>query len=81
MHIWQFQKLKAKLTQFINEAKMAPQIILRRGEPETVAMSIEKYNELTGKNSDLHFFFTNPPLLGMDCDVERDRSPMQHEVF
>lgn len=75
MHIWQLQEAKAKLTQFVNEAKNSPQIISRRGEPEIVAMSIEKYNELTGSKNSFVAFLKCSPLHGLDLKIVRDKSP------
>ena len=76
MHIWQVQEAKAKLTQFINDAKDEPQIISRRGEPEIIAMSISRYNELVRDKSQnsLVDFMRNSPLYGLRIDSSRDKS-------
>lgn len=77
MHVWQVQEAKAKLTQFMNEAKEAPQVISRRGQPEVVAMSIEKYKELIGNQNDIVSFFQKSPLNGLEIDVDRKPSLMR----
>ena len=77
MHVWQLQEAKAKLTQLINEAKVEPQIISRRGVPETVVLSIEKYKELCGTKKDIVSFFRDSPLCGIELNLKRDSSPMR----
>lgn len=77
MHIWQLQEAKAKLTQFVKEAKDSPQVISRRGEPEIVAMSIDKYKQLTNTKQSLLSFFKSSPLYQADFDIERDKSKMR----
>ncbi len=74
MRIWQLQEAKAKLTELINLARNAPQVISRHGRKEIVVMSIEKYNELCGKECDLVEFFRQSPLYGLDIEFTRDKS-------
>jgi prevent-host-death family protein len=74
MHIWQIQEAKAKFTQLIREARTEPQIISRHGVPETVTISIDKYEELTGQKGDIISFFQNSPLHGIKLDLARDHS-------
>ena len=77
MHIWQLQEAKAKLTELVNESKHEPQIISRRGVNEAVVISMEKYREFTGQNTNLFTFLQNSPLYGLELDFERDKSPMR----
>lgn len=77
MHTWQLQEAKAKLTQFVNDAKHSPQVISRHGVPEIVAISIEKYHALTRSDNDLVSFLKNSPLYNIDLDIKRDKTPMR----
>lgn len=74
MHIWQLQEAKAKLTEFVNEAKVTPQIISRHGKSEIIAMSMEKYHALTMPHKNLVTLLKNSPLYGISLDLERDKS-------
>lgn len=77
MNIWQVQEAKAKLTKLINEAKNAPQIISRRGEPEIVVISMSRYRELTNSKDDVVSFFRKSPLCGVDITIDRDRNSIR----
>ena len=77
MTTWQLQKAKAKLTEFVNQAKKEPQIISRHGKPEVVALSITKYNMLISSNYDIVSFFRKSPLMGSKIEIERDKSMMR----
>ena len=74
MIAWQLQEAKAKLTEFVNKAKKRPQIISRRGKNEIVALSIEKYNELTLPKGGIVSFFRNSPLFDSNIEIDRDKS-------
>lgn len=65
MHVWQVQEAKAKLTQFINQAKDTPQIISRHGKCEIIAMSLRQYHDLISCKRDITSFFRASPL----CEV------------
>lgn len=77
MHTWQLQEAKAKLTQLVNEALMEPQIISRRGVPEIVVMSLDRYKKITRSKRDIVAYMRNSPLYGTHLDLERDKSPMR----
>jgi prevent-host-death family protein len=77
MRVWQLQEAKAKFTELTYKAQQEPQIISRRGAPVSVMMSIEKYEELSGKKEDLLSFFQKSPLYGVDLELDRDRSSMR----
>ncbi len=74
MNIWQLQEAKAKLTEFVNDAKKEPQIISRHGKPEVVTMNIELYKKLTSKQLDIVSFFKKSPLNGIELESGRDKS-------
>lgn len=71
--IWQLQEAKAKLTEFVNQAKVEPQVISRHGKPEIIAMSLETYNKIIGGKSDLVSFFRSSPLCNLELDLQRDK--------
>lgn len=74
MNTWQLHEAKAKLTEFVNNAKKEPQIISKHGKPEIVAMDIALYRKLTSKQIDLVSLFKKSPLYGLDFALERDKS-------
>lgn len=74
MHVWQLQEAKAKLTQLINESKTEPQVISRRGFPESVVISMDKYRELCGLKENIVTYFQSSPLFGLELDLKRDKS-------
>ncbi len=77
MHTWQIQEAKAKLTQLIKDALREPQAISRRGVPEIVVMSLDRYQELTRPKQDIVSFFRNSPLYRAELDLTRDKSGMR----
>lgn len=46
MHTWQVQEAKSKLSDLIRSAKLSPQLITVRGNPEVVVMSAQQYSRL-----------------------------------
>lgn len=78
---WQLQEAKSKLSELINNAlREGPQIITRRGEEVVVVISVEEYAHLRKSESDLVTFFRTSPLVGLDLDLERDRSTLREDV-
>ena len=77
MHVWQLQEAKAKLTELINDAKLEPQIISRRGVNEMIVLNISKYHELLSMKKDIVSFFRGSPLCGVETEVTRDKSLMR----
>lgn len=77
MKKWQIHEAKAKLTQLVNEAKLAPQIISRHGVDETIILNIETYKKLVSADDNLVSFFKNSPLYGLKVDIIRDKSNMR----
>ncbi len=73
--IWQLQEAKNKFSQVINEALASgPQIVTRRGEDVVVIISKEDYGRLKKSQSNLSEFFRQSPLVGVELDLERDRT-------
>ena len=74
---WPLQEAKAKLAELVSSALKEPQIISRRGVPETVMMNIEQFIQLT-KQKDIVSFFQNSPLFGLELDIHRDKKPLRN---
>ena len=51
-----------------------PQRVSRRGEEVVVSLSIEEYNNLQKSKINLLEFFRNSPLVGIELDLDRDKS-------
>lgn len=81
MQEWQLQEAKAKLTQLINQAKHAPQIITRHGKKESVVIDYDTFEALTSKNEDLVSFFRHSPLMHLEDELRRDTSSFRDITF
>ncbi len=72
---WQLQEAKNKFSQVVNEALVkGPQVVTRRGEDVVVIISKEEYGCLKKSQSNLSEFFRQSPLVGVELDLERDRT-------
>jgi len=75
---WQVQTAKAKFSEVFRRAlSEGPQRILRQGKDGVVMIAEEQYNQLVGKShqpTSLVKFFRQSPLVGVDLDLERDRT-------
>ncbi len=73
--IWQLQEAKNRFSEVVNNALSdGPQIITRRGIEVAVILSSQEYARLKKSQSSLLEFFRRSPLVGVDLDLERDRS-------
>jgi prevent-host-death family protein len=77
MQVWQLQEAKAKLSQLMNDARSAPQIISRHGIHETIILSMDAYEKLVGKKKNIIACLRNSPLVGFELDLTRDSSSMR----
>ena len=75
MRRWQLQEAKARLSEVVKSAREGPQEISVRGEPAAVVLSIEEYERLKKKKLSLAEFVRRSVLVGVDLDLERDKSP------
>ena len=75
MRRWQLQEAKARLSEVVKSAREGPQEISVRGEPAAVVLSIEEYERLKKKKLSLAEFVRRSGLVGVDLDIERDKSP------
>lgn len=75
---WQVQTAKAKFSEVFRRARSeGPQRITRQGKDGVVMIAEEEYEQLVGKAhqpTSLVKFFRESPLVGVDLDLERDRS-------
>lgn len=77
---WQIQEARNKLSKVIEEAlRSGPQIITRRGEKTAVLLSFEEYRRLVLFQKKLSQFFRESPLVEVDLDLERDKSPLRED--
>ena len=76
MRRWQLQEAKAKLSEVVKSSQReGPQEISVRGEAAVVVLSIADYERLKRKKPSLAEFIRRSALVGVDLEIERDRSP------
>jgi len=74
-NIWQLQEAKNRFSELVNKAiDEGPQVVTRRGEQVVVVVSNDAYKKLLKSQSSLLEFFRQSPLVGVELDLERDRS-------
>jgi prevent-host-death family protein len=77
MNIWQLQDAKNKLSEVIEDALTeGPQLITRRGKEVAIVLSYQEYQRLTSTDESLYEFFRRSPLVGVELDLSRDKSPI-----
>lgn len=73
--LWQLQEAKNRFSQVVNRAlEEGPQTITRRGKEVVVVISSEEFEEMKKSQPSLVAFFRQSPLVGVELDLERDRS-------
>lgn len=76
---WQIQSAKARFSEVFRRARTeGPQRITKQGKEGVVMLAEEQYNTLVGKShqpKSLVEFFRQSPLVGLELEFERDRSP------
>ncbi len=73
---WQLQEAKAKFSEVVKCAVSdGPQHITVHGKTAVVILSVKEYNRLT-KKPKVSFvdFLRKSPLVGLDLELERDKS-------
>jgi len=77
--VWQVQTAKARFSEVFRRARAeGPQRITKQGKEGVVMVAEEQYNRLVGKSrqpKNIVDFFRQSPLVGLELDLERDRSP------
>ena len=72
---WSLYEAKNKFSEVINKAlAQGPQVITRRGEEVVVILSKEEYKRLQKTENSLVDFFRSSPLVGVEPDLERDKT-------
>ena len=71
--VWSVADAKARLSEVIERAQGAPQIITRNGKPSAIVVSIEEWTRKTARKGTLAEFLLNSPLRGAELDLERLR--------
>jgi prevent-host-death family protein len=79
---WQVQTAKAKFSELFRKARTeGPQRVTKQGKETIVVLSIEDYDKLThGKRPPKNSFWKmlrESPLVGLELEFERDKSPMR----
>lgn len=68
---WTIAGAKAKLSEVMERAQLAPQTITRNGKPSVVVVSAEEWQKKTARRGSLAEFLLSSPLRGANLDVER----------
>lgn len=68
---WTVAGAKAKLSEVMERAQLAPQTITRNGKPSVVVVSADEWQKKTGRRGSLAEFLLASPLRGMDLDLQR----------
>jgi len=75
---WQVQTAKARFSELFRRARTeGPQVITKQGTEAVVMISQEQYEQLMKKRhkaKNLVQFFRESPLVGIELDLERDKS-------
>jgi antitoxin Phd len=81
---WQLQDAKARFSELVRAAReQGPQTVTVRGESAVVVLSQRQYRslQLRAKQPSLAELMRNSPLVGVELDVQRDRSPTRSDAF
>jgi prevent-host-death family protein len=82
MRSWQAREAKARFAELLRDAaRSGPQQITVRGRATAVVLSTEAYERLRGRKPSLTAFLHKSPLVGVELDLTRDRSPARRAVF
>ena len=78
---WQLQEAKNKFSEVVEEAlRHGPQIITKRGVETAVVLSFTDYRKIVLDQKKLSDFFRESPLVGVDLDLTRDKTPIRDDV-
>ena len=73
--VWQLQDAKNKFSEVVNKAlDEGPQIVTRHGKEVVVILSSNEFDALRKSQPSIVEFFRQSPLVGVQLDLERDRS-------
>jgi prevent-host-death family protein len=78
---WQVQTAKARFSEVFRRARTeGPQRITKQGKESVVMVAEEQYERLVGRArqpANIVDFFRQSPLMGLELDLKRDRSPVR----
>jgi antitoxin Phd len=73
---WQLQEAKARLSELLRSAESeGPQEITVHGRAAAVVVSKHEYDRLKGKKPSFVEFMRASPLVGLELDIRRDKTP------
>lgn len=72
---WPLYEAKNKFSELVDKAlDQGPQLVTRRGEEVVVVISNKEYKRLRSNESSLVDFFRSSPMVGVELDLERDKT-------
>ena len=72
---WQLCEAKNQFVELVDQAlAQGPQVVTQQGEEVVVVLSMEEYGRLKKSQFSFVDFFQDSPLVGMELDLERDKS-------
>jgi len=78
---WTLAGAKARLSEVVDRAQAAPQIITRNGKPSAVIVSAEEWARKSMRKATLAEFLLASPLRGADIELERQHDmPCDHTL-
>ena len=78
MASWQLQDAKARFSELVRSAEDdGPQEITVHGRPAAVLLSRTDYERLQRQKPSFVEFMRKSPLVGVDLEIRRDRSPVR----
>jgi prevent-host-death family protein len=78
--IWSLRDAKNRFSEVVNRAiSDGPQVVTRRGEEVVVVMAKSEFARLQDSRPGLVRFLRESPLVGVDLDLERDRSLLRDQ--
>ena len=73
--IWRLQDAKNRFSEVVDKALAeGPQVVTRRGQEVVVVVAKDEFTRLRKSRPGLVEFFRKSPLVGVDLDLEHDRS-------
>ncbi|TPP04621.1 type II toxin-antitoxin system Phd/YefM family antitoxin [Rhizobium glycinendophyticum] len=70
---WTVANAKARLSEVMEKAQLAPQTITKNGKPSVVIVSAEEWQQKIARKGSLADFLLQSPLRSADIEIERPR--------
>ena len=74
---WTVAAAKAKLSEVMERAQLAPQTITRNGTPSVVVVSADEWQKKIARKGSLAEFLLASPLRGADLNIERQTDDLR----